>query len=260
MPSSSGCGWRAFSVFQPMCGIFRLGVVRRDAVDLAGNPAEALDHLVFAAALGHQLHADADAEERPALAGAPSRSAPRPCRRPHRARGGNPRRRRRRAAPRGRRARTVSGIVGHHDRLIRAGLARRALEGFRRRVQIARAVVDDRDGHGRASGCGNSPTISDDGRPRERRRAAEAARPARVARRARPSRRRSAARRPRDRRRPRRRAVEAAARELPAPQARRLHADQQRQQQRRPSSRRSRRRRAGCSANVIAARSAADRR
>src|ERR1700722_12811367 len=46
---------------------FQARVVRRDAVDLAGDPAEAGRHLVFAPALGHQLHADADAEERPAF-------------------------------------------------------------------------------------------------------------------------------------------------------------------------------------------------
>ena len=43
-------------------------VRRRDAVDLAGDPAQSRGHLVFAAALGHELHADADAEERPAAA------------------------------------------------------------------------------------------------------------------------------------------------------------------------------------------------
>ena len=102
--------------------------------------------------------------------GAPSRSAPRPCRGPRRARGGNPRRRRRRAARRGRRSRTVVRVARDDDRLIRARLARGALERLRGRVQVARAVVDDRDGHGRASGCGNSPTIVGRGRPRERRR------------------------------------------------------------------------------------------
>src|SRR5205085_10534601 len=42
-------------------------ITRRDAVDLAANPAKAFDHLIFAPALGHQLHADTDAEERPAF-------------------------------------------------------------------------------------------------------------------------------------------------------------------------------------------------
>ena len=40
------------------------------------------------------------------------------------------------------------GIARHHDRLIVPGLARRALERLGGRVQIARAVVDDRDAHG----------------------------------------------------------------------------------------------------------------
>src|SRR5258708_19295070 len=39
---------------------------RRDAFDLARNPAQPRRHLVFAAALGHELHANANAEERPA--------------------------------------------------------------------------------------------------------------------------------------------------------------------------------------------------
>ena len=39
--------------------------------DLAGDPAEPLGDLVFAAAFGHELHADANAEKRPAAAGAP---------------------------------------------------------------------------------------------------------------------------------------------------------------------------------------------
>ena len=121
------------------------------------------------------------------------------------------------------------GIVGHEDGLIVAGLARRALEGFRRRVQIARAVVDDRDRHGRASGCGNRPTISVEA----------AVRTARVGRqdgaerlpRAPPSRRRNAARRPPDRRHHDTKIFKAAPRQLPAPQARRLDADQQCDQQ-----------------------------
>src|SRR5207253_10641555 len=45
----------------------QLRVARRDAVDLSGNPAEAWRHFIFAAALGHELHADANAEKRPAL-------------------------------------------------------------------------------------------------------------------------------------------------------------------------------------------------
>src|SRR5262249_7500589 len=39
----------------------------RDAVDLARNPTEAFRHLIFAPTPGHELHADADTEEWPAL-------------------------------------------------------------------------------------------------------------------------------------------------------------------------------------------------
>src|SRR5262245_61483530 len=45
----------------------QLSIGRRDAIDLAGDPAQALGDLVFAPTLGHELHADADAEERPTL-------------------------------------------------------------------------------------------------------------------------------------------------------------------------------------------------
>ena len=47
---------------------FQLRIARRDAIDFAGDPAQPLGDFVFAAALGQKLHADADAEERPALA------------------------------------------------------------------------------------------------------------------------------------------------------------------------------------------------
>src|SRR5262252_8452430 len=43
-------------------------ILRLDAVDFAGNPTESFGDHVFAPALGHELHADADAEERTALA------------------------------------------------------------------------------------------------------------------------------------------------------------------------------------------------
>ncbi len=42
----------------------RIGTLDRD--HFAGNPAEPVDGLEFAAAIGHQLHADADPEKRPA--------------------------------------------------------------------------------------------------------------------------------------------------------------------------------------------------
>ena len=188
-----------------MCGIFRSGIRRRDLVDLAGDPAEARRHLIFAAALGHQLHADADAEERPARAAArvslsastmPGISS-------------SPRRQSAKAPTPGSTTRsaraTSSGIVGDEDRLVVSAFARGALEGLRRRVQIAGAVVDDGDAHGFAPGSGNRPMMSD-GRRRARagsaRRMSPAA-PATAARRACAwsRRRRSAARHLRHRRR-----------------------------------------------------------
>src|SRR5262245_66516206 len=45
---------------------FQFRVRGRDWFDVAGDPAQPLRHLVFAAALGHKLHADANAQERPA--------------------------------------------------------------------------------------------------------------------------------------------------------------------------------------------------
>ena len=41
-------------------------------------------------------------------------------------------------------------------------LARGALERLRRRMQIARAVIDDRHAHRGAPGCGNRPRTSDE--------------------------------------------------------------------------------------------------
>ena len=146
MPSSSLWGLRASSVFQPMCGIFSAGIARRDLVDLAGDPAEPRRHLVFAAALGHELHADADAEERPALAAhgflerrdharhrveAAAAIGERADARQHHALGAA-HRRPDRASPRS---------------AERAALARGALERLRGGVQIAGAVIDDGDAH-----------------------------------------------------------------------------------------------------------------
>ncbi len=53
-------------MFQPICGNLQVRIGGRDLVDLAGDPAQALRDPVFEPALGHQLHADADAEERTA--------------------------------------------------------------------------------------------------------------------------------------------------------------------------------------------------
>ncbi len=167
MPSSSVCGLRGGERIPAHVRDLQRRIGRRDLVDLAADPAEALGHHVFAAALGHELHADADAEERPALAAhrllqrldhAGHRIEPAPAigegadARQHDAVG---------AAHR-------VGIARHHDRLIVAALARRALERLGGRVQIARAVIDDRDAHvrnimanhGRDCGSGNRPMTS----------------------------------------------------------------------------------------------------
>src|SRR5258708_13426694 len=45
---------------------FQIRVRGCDPFDLARDPAQTLRHLIFAAALGHKLHPDADPEERPA--------------------------------------------------------------------------------------------------------------------------------------------------------------------------------------------------
>ena len=134
---------------------------RRDAVDLARDPAEPLDHLVFAAALGHQLHADADAEERPA-----ARAHALVERVHHAADGVEAAPAIREGADAGQHhavgAGDLVGIARHHDRLRRAHFARGALERLGRRMQIARSVVDDGDGHRDAPGSGNRPMTSDD--------------------------------------------------------------------------------------------------
>ena len=57
---------RNSSSFQPICGILSAGSRGVDRHHLAVDPAEPGDGLELAAALRHQLHADADAEKRPA--------------------------------------------------------------------------------------------------------------------------------------------------------------------------------------------------
>src|SRR5262249_43704743 len=136
---------------------------RLNTFDLARNPSEPRRHLVFAPALGHELHANANAEERPA---APAHAVVE--RFHHAADGVEPPPAigegadTRQHHPVG--ARDLIGIARHHDRLRQTFLARGALERFRRRVQIARAVIDDGDAHRGAPGCGNKPMTSDDGR------------------------------------------------------------------------------------------------
>ncbi len=145
---------------------FQVRIGRRDAIDFARDPAQARCHLIFAAALGHQLHADANAEERAAALAhvllervdhAGDAVEPLPAigegadARQHHAVGSG----------------DLIGIAGDHDRLVVPAVARGALEGFRRRMQIAGAVVDDGDAHRGPPGSGNRPMTSDgDGGPR----------------------------------------------------------------------------------------------
>ena len=112
-----------------------------------------------------------------------------------------------------------------------AALARGALEGFGRRVQIAGAVIDDGDAHREPPGSGNRPITSGCARPRrigvahwrglrQRRRRGCALDPFA---------RRSAARRFRGPRRSTKPSVlQRAPRQRPAPDRRRLEADEQR--------------------------------
>src|SRR5690242_11064079 len=135
------------------------GIVRRDAVHLSGDPPESIRHLIFAPALGHQLHADADPEERPPLAphcllqrldhavecieaAAAIGEGADPWQ--HDAVG---------AAHR-------FGIARHDDRLIVPAFVRRAFEGLGGRVQIARTIVDDGNAHRLTPGSGKRPMIS----------------------------------------------------------------------------------------------------
>ena len=148
MPSSSVCGVRGVERVPAHVRDFQRRIGRRDLVDLAADPAEPVGHHIFAAALGHELHADADAEERPALAAhrllqrldhARHRIEPAPAigegadARQHDAVGAR--------APRPDRASPRSA-----DRA--RSRARRA-RSLRRRMQIARTVIDDGDAHAR---------------------------------------------------------------------------------------------------------------
>jgi hypothetical protein len=115
---------------------------------------------MLAADIGHQLHADANAEERPAVfqhalferldhAGNGVEAAP--------AIG--------EGADAGQHDAGGSGdiirLAGDQDRLVVAAVARGALKSFRRCVKIARAVIDDGDAHRGAPGSGNRPITSE---------------------------------------------------------------------------------------------------
>src|SRR5205085_2005233 len=119
----------------------------RDAIDLARDPAEPLGHRVFAPALGHELHADADAQK-----GAAVLAHARVERLDHAGDGVEPMptigkgadARQHHAVG----ARHLFGIAGHHDCLLVPRVARRPLERLGGGMQVARAVVDDCHRHG----------------------------------------------------------------------------------------------------------------
>ena len=144
----------------------------RDPHDVAGDPAEPGMDAVLDAARGHQLHADTDAEERLAaldhlalqastMPGTPSRPARQSAKAP------TPGSTMRSAAA------TSFGLAVTSTRSSRARFARGALEGLGGGAEIARAVIDDGDGH---AGCVPTarpwcwaPPSSGADRPRRRR-------------------------------------------------------------------------------------------
>src|SRR3569833_479662 len=133
-------------------------VARRDLLDIAGNPVEAVGRDVLLAAGRHQLHADTDAEEwsrlvahrfrhgfTHAIVGVDSAPAIGEGAVPglHDAIGAIDRIR----------------IARHHDLLRLFHAARGAFEGLGRRMQIAGAIIDDRDSHRPPPGSGNRPMM-----------------------------------------------------------------------------------------------------
>src|SRR5262249_17619359 len=138
---------------------FQIRIGWRDPFDLTRDPAQSRWHFVFAAAFRHELHADANAEERPAA----TTHAVIECLH-HPFDGIEP------APTIGKRADAwqhhaigasdLLGIARHHNRLCQSFLARGALERLCRRVQIARPVIDDGDAHRGAPGCGKRPMTS----------------------------------------------------------------------------------------------------
>src|SRR5262249_54727787 len=139
---------------------FQCSVARSDAIDFAPDPAQPLDDFIFAPALGQKLHANANAEKRPALA------AHRLLERFHHAGHGIES-----AAAVG--ESSYSGqnnavgaphglwVARPRDRLTKSSLMGRALKGLGREMQFARAVIDDGDAHRRTPGSGNKPITPD---------------------------------------------------------------------------------------------------
>ena len=124
------------------------------------DPAEARSYLILQPAFRHELHTHTDTEKRLA----PTADALIQCI-DHARDGVEPTPAIGKSTDAGQHdaigARDLRGLAGDHDRLIVSTLARGAFEGFRRRVQIAGAVVDNGDAHFCVSGCGNRPITSD---------------------------------------------------------------------------------------------------
>src|SRR5262249_57671467 len=124
----------------------QIRIAWRDPIDFAGDPAEALARFKFAPAPGKELHADTNAEKRPALAAhglferfdhAGNRVEPAPTV----GEGANA------GQYDAIGARHDLGIARYGDRLIQPALMGGALERFRRRVHIARTIVHHTDTH-----------------------------------------------------------------------------------------------------------------
>ena len=96
-------------------------------------------------AFGQQLHADANAEEGLSALRARPHQAPRPCRRWRAGRAGNRQRRRRRASTMRSARETACGSEVTAIEAAIAAVAGGALESLGRRMQVAGAVIDDRD-------------------------------------------------------------------------------------------------------------------
>ena len=163
MPSSSGCGVRDVERVPAHVRDLQARVGRRDAVDLAGDPAEALGVTSYSrprsaiSCMPTQMPRNGRPFSRTASSSASTMPGT----------ASSPRRQSAKAPTPGSTTRSAArdrvGIAGHDDRLVEAGLARGALEGLRRRVQIAGAVIDDGDAHRVPPGSGKRPMTLDDG-------------------------------------------------------------------------------------------------
>src|SRR3984893_3653263 len=140
-------------------GDLQILLARRNFFDVARNPIKTVGGDVLLAARGHQLHADADAEERPRLVAHRFR---------HRLEHAVQRVEAPAAIGKGADAGQHDAvgakhhfrIAGHYNLFRHVHAPRRALEGFGGGVQIAGAVIDDGYAHLEAPGSGNNPMIA----------------------------------------------------------------------------------------------------